>query len=50
MSTHNLCFEQKYEKIFSAPDKVLSNWVFWFVFTCPFLIELGISPDSGFFF
>ena len=27
----------------SALDiKILSNWVFWFFFTCPFLIELGI--------
>ena len=26
----------------SALDKVLSNWVFWAIFTHPFLIELGI--------
>ena len=24
----------------SALDKVLSNWVFWAIFTYPFLIEL----------
>ena len=26
----------------SALDKVLNNWVFWAIFTHPFLIELGI--------
>ena len=28
--------------LYSALDKVLSNWVFWAIFTHPFLIELGI--------
>ena len=28
--------------LLSALDKSLSNWVFWAIFTHPFLIELGI--------
>ena len=30
----------------SALDKVSSNWVFWAIFTHPFLIEMGIRIFS----
>ena len=32
----------------SSLDKILSNWVFWAIFTHPFLIKLGIRILFGY--